>query len=366
METDPQLASPPPSALMEALDPECVDQEWRVWSDLSASQRTRAVARLEALDRWRDGRGDLDVVEAAKLADVSVSRFYRIASDWRANPSIAALGIFARARARRPKVSAEVVDRLGTAARQAVLMFGDLSISALVDRTIRLAQLPADAKLPGATKVREIIEAERRRIAAKRAMGQVILFDCVATSMPRADRRPHIAFLCIDEGTGAVLGVAAGCIEAAMSGHAAAAADALRTIKANRNSWPWSNVFSTVRMTAGEDIERISRVVHGLNMRFVQQHFVLERDARRYGRLIRKTVGPRMGRVTFTPSRTVSGEAMATNSDMTPWSDAEAFEALRRAADAHNAAVIPVEGGGAVEPPPHLIEALATITAERS
>ncbi len=64
--------------------------------------------------------------------------------------------------------------------------------------------------------------------------------------------------------------------------------------------------------------------------------------------------------MTFTPTRTLAGDALAANSDMTAWTEADAYDALRRAADAHNDA-LDLSRAGAPEPPPHLYKALATL-----
>ena len=347
-----------PPELATALGPDRVDREAEIWRRLTPAQRARAVQRFEALFRWWGGAGVEEAAEAA--GGLSVSRFYRIASEWRASPSLASLGVFARAGARRSKLGEGVLDALSAAAAQVVLLHGDMSTSALVDRMIRFAHLPDDVKLPGMTKLREIVQAEQRRIASSMPLGQVLFSDCVATSLPRSDGRPHIGFLCMDAGTGAVLGVGVGTIDQAVYGHARAANDALRTIDEGGADWRWSNVFSMMRVTAGEDDARMSRLMHALNVRHRDTHFILERGERRYGRLIAKVMGPRLGRVTFTPTRTSSGDALATNGDMTAWSEAEAYDALRRAADSHNETAA-LSRAGATDPPPPLKDALAAI-----
>ncbi|HZG09092.1 MAG TPA: hypothetical protein VEZ70_08950 [Allosphingosinicella sp.] len=353
-----EIMLPPDLAI--AVGTDRVDGEVEVWRRLTPAQRARAVQRFEALRRWWGGTR---VEDAARIAgEISVSRFYRIAAEWRSSPSLASLGIFAGARARRSKLGDDVLDALSAAARQVVLLHGDMSTRALVDRMVRFARLPDDVKLPGMTKLREIVQAEQRRIASSMPLGQVLFSDCVAISLPRADGRPHIAFLCMDAGTGAVLGVGVGTIDEVVSGHARAANDALRMIDDSGAQWRWSNVFSVMRVTAGEDVARISKLMHELNVRYRDTHFILERGERRYGRLIAKAVGPRLGRVTFTPTRTSSGEALATNGEMTPWSEAEAYDALRRAADAHNQTA-GLSRSGSAEPPPRLKEALVTLGA---
>lgn len=365
MEPDPDRDVALPPQFAEAFKSDGVAGEADVWRRLTPAQRLRAITRFEALRRWEDGRGRIDVEEAARLAgDMSISRFYRIAAEWRRAPSLASLGVFARGGARKSKLGDDVLDALSTAARQAILLHGRMSTSALVDRMLRIARVPRDAKLPGMTKLREIVRAEERRIASSMPLGLVLLSDCVATSLPRADGRPHIAFLCMDGGTGAILGVAVGTIEKVVWGHACAANDALRTIEVKGEQWRWSNVFSIMRITAGEDAARITKVMHELNARYPETQFILERDERRYGRLIANAVGPRLARVAFTPTRTLSGEALATNGDMTAWSEADAYDALRRAADAHNEAADLFRSGSA-ELPPNLYEALATLGSKQ-
>lgn len=352
-----------PETLAALVPPDLLDAERLRWVGLSASQRARATARLKALERWNHGKGEIDAAAAAQIAEMKINRFYRVAAAWRDAPSLAALGVFVRPDARKPKISPDVLEKLAAAARKATLLYGDISLSALVARTVAFARLPAN-ELPGTTKLREIVGTERRRLNANKALGQVILFDCVATSMPRDDGRPHIAFLCMDE-TGAVLGVSVGLIDAVVSGYAAAASDALRRIEEHAADWPWSNAFSIVRFTAGEDIERIARLTHRLNVMFKQRNFILERGGKRYGRLIGKTIGPRLGRVLFTPTRTIEGLALATNGDMTPWSGDEAYYALRMGADDNNAQTIAMPESGSVQPPPQMIDALVSISGER-
>lgn len=339
--------------------------EGKTWRHLSASQRARALVRVEALRRWADGRGEIPADDAAKIAGMSTKRFYRIASEWRGNRSLTALGIYARASSRNPKVSSSLLEAISAAARQAILLYGNLSTSALVSRALRLARLPRDTKLPGMTKLREIVQAESRRITTSLPMGQIVFFDCVATSLPRADRRPHIAFLCMDSGTGLVLGVAIGTMEAAIMGYASAANDALSTIDHKGAEWRWSHVFSALRVTGDENVVQIAKIMQLLNVKYLQIHFILERGEKRYGRLIGRTVGPRLGRVTFTPTRTLCGEALATNGDMAPWNDVEAYEVLRRSADDHNDAMFDPTWAGASEMPLGLYDALATMGGGR-
>lgn len=363
---DQTAASALPSGLAKALRPDALEAQAGIWSGLTPGQRKTALDRLAALKGWDNGRGKLDVTTAATKAGVGVSRFYRIAAEWRDGPSLAALGVFAHGRPRKPKVANELVARLATAARQAVLLHGGSSISALVERTVARAGLSGDARLPKTTKLREIVQAEKRRIDASKPMGMVVLLDYVATSLPRADGRPHIAFLAMDEGTGAVLGIAPGTVERVMSGYSAAASDALRLIESAGPDWRWSNVFSVMRITAGGDDDGSARLVHRLNAAFRHPQFILERGAKRYGRLIGGTVGPRMGGINFTPTRTVTGVAMAANGDMTPWTDEDARAAMRRAADRHNQLTIPTDPAGDPTPPPHLVDALVTISRRPS
>lgn len=351
-----------PTDLAEAVE---LDEERAVamWNALTPSQRERAARRFGALQLWGDGQRDVDVGKAASAAGVSVSRFYRIAAEWRKLRSFESLGVFANRSNRTSTISPEVSASLMEAARKAVIMSGGGSTSALVAHTLRIAALDPGGRLPGMTKLREIVSAEARRMLAYAPLGQTILFDCVATSLPRSDGRPHVAFVCIDGGTGVVLGVAVGKVDVAARGYAIAANDALRAID-GCNDWRWANVFTSMRIAAGEDFERMVKVVHRLNAMFLASHFILERGDGRYGRLITKTIGSRLGRVVFTPTRTVSGEALATNGDMTAWTEKEALAELRRAADAHNRPILSEGLQGSEQIPDHLYEALVTIGAD--
>lgn len=349
-----------PSELVEAVQLDA-DRAEKMWASLTASQRGRVEKRFRALLLWNDGRGETNVAEAAEAAGVSVSRFYRIAAEWRKSRSFESLGVFAGSIERRSKIAPEVAASLSEAAREAVMMFGGASTSELVARTVRMARLPAGVRLPGMTKLREIVTAEVRRATAYAPLGQTILFDCVATSLPRFDRRPHLAFLCIDGGTGMVLGSATGDIEAPANGYAQAANNAVQAIDTAMGDWRWSNVFSLMRVTAGQDLDPLARTMRMLNVMFLATHFILERDDKRYGRLIAQTIGPRLGRIAFTPTRTLAGDALATNGDMTPWTEEEAERELRRATDAHNQSILSKGLQGSKEMPANLYAALVTI-----
>uniref|UniRef100_UPI001953A79D hypothetical protein n=1 Tax=Klebsiella pneumoniae TaxID=573 RepID=UPI001953A79D len=63
------------------------------------------------------------------------------------------------------------------AARKAVIMSGGGSTRALVAHTLRIAALDPGGRLPGMTKLREIVSAEARRMLAYAPLGQTILFD---------------------------------------------------------------------------------------------------------------------------------------------------------------------------------------------
>lgn len=328
-----------PSILATAFNGTVPAKELDAWTRLSPAQRARALQRVEALSAWNDGRGEIGAAEAALKAGVGLSRFYRLAAEWRAGPSLAAVGTFASSRPRGSKFDADAINALQAAVPQVVRLNGGASVTRLVELLVEAAAVP-EGKLPGMTKLREIVQDEVRRVAATHDAGTAVVFDCVASSLPREDRRPHIIFACLDRGTRSVLGVALGEVEHAVPGYARAAADALRSIEADPAGWPWGRRLARAELTAGMDVLDCEGLVADLNAVLPGSNFQLARQPKRFGRYLRELIGPRLGRITFTPTRTAEGEAMPANGDMTAWTEVDALVAVRTAADAYNKDVL--------------------------
>lgn len=303
---------------------------------MGEAERATALRRIEAFASW--GRGELDIDAAAAAAGLSRSRFYRLAAEWRAAPSLSALGVGAAGGRRRSRLDPAAVNRLQSVVPEIVRMNVGASVSRLV--SLMVAKAAVTEGLPGAISLRAIVEAELRRVAATGEAGHVLRFDCSAVGLPQADSRPFTLFACIDAGTGLVLGSAMGQRPDAVAGYAAAARDARARIDALSSRLHWAPRLTRIELVAGVDVAASAALIAGLDAAGVRANSQLATAPKRYGRYMRAAFGSRLGAVAITPSRTEEGPAMPDNGDMTPWSLAEASEAMRVAVDRHNDGVV--------------------------
>jgi hypothetical protein len=332
-------------------------RERELWERLTVKQREKASRRLGAIVGWNGGFGQLTADAATKAAGLSLSRFYRLAAEWRHAPSLSVLGTFAVPLSRRSKFEPDVINALQAKVAAVVSQNDGVSVSGLVDLLIDVAAVPRD-RLPGSTKLREIVQAELRRLAATHDAGTAIVIDVVAVSLSRSDGRPHVMFVCIDVGTRAILGVALGDVAQSVAGYGAAAADALRTISEDALRLPWGRRLANAVLTAGLDVDECRVLVDRLGRGVSDANVLLSTRSNRFGRKVRSLVGPRFGRVSITPTRTAEGDAMV--QDATPWSEVDALAELRAAAAAHNATLTPpgMDAGEATEAPQSLLQML--------
>lgn len=306
------------------------------WTEMTASQRAKASARLAAFTAWRDGSMDID--EAIKKSGLSRSRFYRLAADWRASPSLAALGAFTGSGAPRGRLDPKAVNALQSVVAKVVALNEGASVSQLVRIMVDQAGVETKA-LPGAARLRQIVEDEQRRVSATGEAGHIVLFDCTAINLPRDNGRPFIMFAVIDKGTGLVLGTAVGPEPDVAVGYARAAREALRR-DAEHPGLPWALRTSQLFMVAGADVEASAALRQRMLEAGVRANVLLSSVPRRYGRYLRTAVGDRVGRIAITPGRTEEGEALPDNRDMRPWSEIEASAAVSLAFDQRNATLI--------------------------
>jgi hypothetical protein len=307
------------------------------WEGLTAAQRRRAVTRISAIERWNGDSIPIDLAE--QESGLSRSRFYRMAADWRAAPSLSALGISVGTVGARTRLDPDAVNALQAIVSDVVAMNAGASVSQLVQLMVQRAGVPAEA-LPGTSKLRAIVEDEQRRVAATGEAGNVVRFDCSAINLPRNDGRPWILFGALDEGTRLILGAAVLAEADAAAGYRAAAQDARERLERIRDALPWAIRTARIEMTAGADLEASADLVRGLAAAGVRVRPQLASVPRRFGRYFRAVVGTRMGRVEITPLRTLEGTALPDNGDMTPWTQGEATVAVRTAVDQHNEALL--------------------------
>lgn len=314
------------------------DADRETWNGLTAAQRSRALERISIIADWEAGRIGMEEVE--RLTNRSRSHFYRMAAAFRAAPSLGVLGIFAEKGGRKPKMDSETVNALQGVVADIVAIHEDASVSQLVRLMIGAAGVSAK-KLPGMPKLRAIVEAEQRRVAATADAGHALRFDCVATNLPHADGRPYIAFVCLDEGTRLVLGAAIA-KEPLTAGYAPAARDASERVARSAGRLPWALRTARIELVAGADREASIELHRALITGGVRSSVQLAQAPRRYGRYFRQIVGDRLGRVRITPNRTERGQAIPDNGDMTAWSLEEASEALLAGMTAHNEQILSV------------------------
>ena len=310
---------------------------------MTAAQRKRASDRLQAIEGWNSGTLGID--SALESTGLSRSRFYRMAADWRAAPSLVALGAFAGAGGTKSRLDGDAVNALQAVVTDVVAMHADATVSQLVQLMVQQAGVSTD-KLPGASKLRAIVETEMRRIRATGEAGNAVQLDCTAINLPREGGRPHILFAVLDVGTRLIFGAAVAADGDGAEGYRLAAIDARERIGRIGHALPWALRTGRIEITAGVDAGNSAALVQRLRSGGVRAHPQLASAPRRFGRYFRAVVGTRIGRVEITPLRTEDGLAMPDNGDMTAWSVREAGEALRQAVEQHNESLLaelPVE-----------------------
>jgi hypothetical protein len=306
------------------------------WAELTVAQRANAAKRLRAFRAWQSGNQSLN--DAVAASGLSLSRFYRLAAAWKATPSLAALGVFRGSGAARERLDPEVIGALQAVVKDVVMLNDGAPVSQLVRIMVERSGVE-EKKLPGALRLREIVENERRRVAATGEAGHTVMFDCSAINLPQADGRPHVMFVLVDKGTRLILGAAVGPSADATDGYARVAADVRARTSNDLANVPWSLRASQIYLTAGLDVAAAENIV--LNLREAGVRTVqLKRVPRRYGGYFRQVIGDRIGRIAITPARTEQGAATPDNGDMRPWTESEAMAAVAHAVDEHNAGVL--------------------------
>ncbi|MEG4930200.1 hypothetical protein QUA99_25230 [Microcoleus sp. F10-B2] len=308
------------------------------WQTMTVSQRIKAANRIRAFVGWQ--AGEMSLKDALTLADLSKSRFYRLAADWREAPGLDAIGAFAGTAGgiKSSRLDPNVVNALQAVVAEVVKFNQGASVSQLVRLMVQRAGVSED-RLPSELRLRKFVEDEQRRVSATGMAGHGIKFDCTAIDIPQADRRPYVMFACIDTGTRAVLGVAVRETALAVEGYAMAAADALDRISNELNDLPWTDRVARIEITAGIDLDPSADLVRSIGEQ-IGALVQLASSPKRFGRYLRDSVGDGLGRIRFTPARTLNGEAAPNTKDMTPWSFENAQGAVKEMAGAYNAAIL--------------------------
>lgn len=331
------------------------------WASLTPPKRKAAEDRFAIFEAWR--KGALSAEVAISRFGKSSSRFYRLAAQWREKPSLEALGVGVRAPRTRQKLDPAIVNALQSKVASVVRLNADASIRRQVELLLEAAGF-GNTKPIGAVALRKIVEAERRRVDAVGRIGQQIGFDCTAINVPQPGGRPYILYVVIDIGTGLALGFSVGKTLDIASGYGAAAADALDWIAQQTRSLPWAPTLVQTIIVSGDDDAQSASLIDWMKSEGLGGNPLRATGRRRFGSQFRKAFDDRIGRVQITPARTIEGEALPDNGNMTPWPETDVDTELRRTFLAHNEkAFNRLTDMNGTEPASGLIELLARLSA---
>jgi len=330
------------------------------WNALTANQRARAARRLGAIVAWH--AGDVSLDEAVKRSGLSRSRFYGVAADWRATPSLESLGAQVGSGASaRSQVDGDAVNALQAVVAKVVRMNGDASVSELVRLMVAASGLPGERPL-GVVRMRTIVETELRRRRSRAAAGNHVRIDITGINLPREGGGAHVMFACLDVGTGAILGAVIGETAQALDGYKRLAGDSLARIAGPLADLPWTKRLENMEIVAGVPKSETDELY--LRMEEAGLASVVQL-ATKFGKYFKAAVGASLGRIEITPGRTEGGDALAVNNDMRPWSRQEVSALLADEVEAHNAAILKARAGEAADggAPDGLIDVLRFLAA---
>jgi hypothetical protein len=352
----------------ELFQPTATNEQRAAWETLDTVARRATFKRLSAIIRWDKPSGGITAAEAARTAGVGLSRFYKMAADWKDTGDLEVLGtIKARAGRRASKLDGEVVNALQAVVARVVSRNDGASVSHLVREMIDesgILERKPRSSLPSKMKLREIVEAELRRSRALTEAGHQIAFDCCAITWAYSPASPFCLFLVIDRGTRAILGHHLGVFDDDILGHAAAAANALEAL--DRLNLQWARTMMGIQIVIGADGARYAALVDAME-KDLGISAKTASTAGRFGRYVKQTIGPRMGQVVFAPGSTISGSPpplVNGQVDVRPrhW----VADAVASAIKGYNASEVPhveaTNGGQKLQPPATLVEVLQRIS----
>jgi len=324
------------------------DSDRDLWVQMTPKQRRVALQRIASFEGWH--RGELEIDQALAETGMSKSRFYRLAAEWRATPCLDALGAQRGSGPSGRKVSTSVVEALQAVLPRIVSLNADASVSQIVRMALEAVRLPA-SEIPGTTVLRRLVEQELRKKDSYAGAANIVFWDMTAINLAQANGRPFILAACIDRGTKALLGTAALEKPEARQGYALVAEDALRRIARDFARLPWSDRLIEVDMTKGTDGDAASRMAEHLQSA-LQANVQLASSPKRFGRYFREQVGPKIGKLQFTPARTEEGFALTNNRNMMPWRLGEVQAAVDLATTAYNQQISSAFAADAERAPP--------------
>lgn len=353
---------PFPEVLRDALG-EVSSEERLLWGSLSEKKRSIALERIAAFADWLDPAIAISAEEAAERANLSLSRFYRMARDWEDADarSLVGLGLGVKrprkttgSKAAGQKIAFEAALRLVEAdpqdQRSVTDLVGELA-SALAH------ELPS---VPGIASLRSTVVEARRRRDSTDTVGVDVAFDLSACAMLDEGGELYVLAALIDRGTGIILGAALPDGTSARACFPPVAADALGRIDAAMGSMlPWAPHSQSCEIVSFDDedaawVHHISAAVPGVNVQPAVQ-------PRRFGRYIRRHVGEGVGNLRLLPTLTWSGTPAETSAPKRRYGPEQAAARLAIEVDAHNALVADRLGGSERSVPQGLLRLLRSV-----
>ncbi|WP_174290972.1 hypothetical protein [Sphingomonas bacterium] len=346
------------------------EEETRSWAVLSPVLRRRAVDRVVLLRRWWGERDGLTAKEAAAIAGVIPNRFYQMASAWKRAPGLAAVGAFAGTPAPRPPRIHPIVNAsLQANVVRVVAEGGGKSVEAMRRRLEELVAADlrdrpstavdgsvAELAVPSPTILRAVVTRELNRVGEAQLLGESIAMDCCPTTMRSPEGIPWALFAIIDRGTLRILGTSVGSLDESVEGYSLAARRALVLLAPGAPVMgPWARRTRRVDMVVGED----GPACEALITRYAQVGGAIEfkpvTRPRRFGSLLRRYLGDRMGRVDLRPGWAASPPPPMSDGDET----FARWDALARAdfemLEWNRTKVIERAAAGEVRPPDDLV-----------
>jgi hypothetical protein len=331
--------------------------ELLLWASMPTDRREKTLARISILRRWVEEPGEMTAAEAARDADLAVSRWYEVAAAWKASPVLASVGTFAKRPGRSgQRLDGEVVNRIHSILPGLIASDKHATVAAIV------SQLQADSRLQGRAlphfnTLRTMVQRERRRQLAERQVGKRPGFDAAACDLLRVDGTPHVVFAVVDRTSHLILGFAVGDLAESRAAYARAAADALaRMSAANAPALPWADATDRIDVVAGSDANAWARARAEYDANPVGPIFGLLGEGRRFGRYLRLAAGDAIGNLRIYPARTKAGKQAGAGHR---YSDEDALAAIEVEVARHNSGVLTaIEVTGASRPAPVTVRML--------
>jgi hypothetical protein len=349
--------------LERALGRKTDEAEKHLWVSMLPDRRKLTLKRIEVLRRWEDNPGEQTAAEAAREAEVKVSRFYEIVGAWKSTHTLSALGTFANRPGRHgPRLDGDVVNRIQTVLVPIVAEHRSEKVS----RIVAALQEHDDFKgveLPHVNTLRTMVERELRRLRGEQQVGVRPGLDVVACDLLRPDGSHHVMFGILDRTSRYVLGFSVGQLSDSVSGYARAARDALARIAGpDSSALPWADETTRVDVIVGEDLDRWLPIFRKHEAEPIVPTFAPVDSRGRYGRYFKLITGKAIGRMKIWPARTDGGGVVNENARV--YTDAEAVEAIEIEVARHNSEVLAASvATGSARPAPMTVRILEFVSA---